>query len=1766
MIRMASHPRIPCKCTLPAYLHFCILHRFQVLVLTTYRITFTVTPHLILSSSRCNSRCSIRVHILPTFTPITASMLISTTTKSNDITMAVMLCYIINNSSYNYNNKFNIRYNSNNNNNNVRGQSSNLPPANANAQLFIPNLQKTSSALKPSTPARHSLPTSTSQQQQQSLSPFNPQDNAMDDNQSPVANNISARGGSPHQPAFRVKPRLDSYSAQISRELSEADILKGSSSPYAAQTKGNEISPNNLLPQPANKLTSHQNFSNRSDITLATMPSPSTSANEKLPLSPTSPHSQLGLITARDRLSAYMKSNSFSDIKKSLNFNADLEMLLRSLHEEWFDLADPQRMVAKAAILQLFAGLFLASQRAQDGSFPPSYFLWFASTALVLWDDLEICNIALRIAAESGVMALDSAYMCFLIQKMTEDVRNSSASHKRTSGVSDMAAFRRWTSAAVTLHEKALLSLKRFFRSATQANQWNLICSTETDRHLKQVELKSISDMRMSLDGALLDLSKAETAYTLLLSRYGTVPDVQTMVTSFKRQFFRDTTETANGGKHATRAAAGFGGRVTVQVVGNTSSRGVDLEGGANTAGTGPEDTGSQNGSQSQTSLGSGLIDTPKQLKLGLVTDAVNRVFNKARLWSFLSMFIVIAISTVLFIVVLLELKRVNRWIEVLMLIASIFNIVPESCVMAIRPVSGTQSMSNGFFRPVQQHVQSLDLFNVMNTRGASATGPSRTADEALCVQLLTDLPQASLCSVAYYNLPPASSYLIAKAIDPSTGLIVDNVSLTNTINAGVQQYKYKSYLDVKSYFDAGSFVLPSSSNNFAIPFKNDYIATPDDKVVIRKYTAMPIIYAPNGASGAVAANPPLQGLVVLSSLPNDNDLYIYEFLRLFDSVISDLETSANSLQSSVHDLHIQNVVDLISGDFFSCTVYGTGETPSQPSSEKRSYTFQEGIAFLSTAMKLSKQTLMANWDTDAFLVSTPRYNMMEFCTSNNVVRSFAILDAFQAHLRDTIKRSQIIISICACVAVFAALTGATLTGRLIRSFLREYDRSDSVSPPLAMVALLPKVELKKVSKAFSHLRVDRGIFDPDDEQASFLDLKVSKSKQRYQDALLRARQIALERDRELQFSVEPYSQLAMCDNEDLGLDIFEHTTVIPTNKKGMDSPARHQHAETPPPTLRDSKSRKHLYRPSENQGGKSPSSSTPKNKKDSRTHESTFSPSPESEDALAMTEKDRKQVKKNTTVSNVANANGGAAVPMTTLNTASAAAVTLPAVQSFQVELSPVGHKSVFSAGNSLHSSSDSPSAAHVSPSDFEMEEITDFKHESHVQVANFDDDNFAPDISSNNKVSAEFPDFLLTPKKSEVSDLAPSQASKDERTVRISPYKDIASRGSLKGDNAATFSDVTFNVSNQIKKGDEEESQCDLITVAVPSSLKNSSSNKQKHKTHLSLPSTYHNNKYDRKFRRFPDDDEDMRSASSAARSALTAPRRIVNAMLRRPISRSFMLIWSLLSVYVAVTLIICVISVGTFQKHYDAIGGLMQTSFHMSVVSVFAAHIRRGDVYRFATTPFTEFGPQVVTHTAAALNTFFGVIDTSTGKTTVGRANDFRTNLLYTPNCLSLLVGIDCATGRSFFETYVGMTNMQQGLVRSVLYWTDYASDFERRYNEPSVVFVPASDPETWYMYDALKYDLEYGLSALRTNVASEAESNVQSDETMVLFFLAGGLLLGVLSSVAMEYVIRTNIKIFKSTALLLKILPARLLDDYKLMDNVLSVKTDDEEAIA
>eukprot|EP00388_Colpodella_angusta_P017782 GDKJ01044064.1.p1 GENE.GDKJ01044064.1~~GDKJ01044064.1.p1 ORF type:complete len:1481 (+),score=328.99 GDKJ01044064.1:420-4445(+) len=282
--------------------------------------------------------------------------------------------------------------------------------------------------------------------------------------------------------------------------------------------------------------------------------------------------------------------------------------------------------------------------------------------------------------------------------------------------------------------------------------------------------------------------------------------------------------------------------------------------------------------------------------------------------------------------------------------------------------------------------------------------------------------------------------------------------------------------------------------------------------------------------------------------------------------------------------------------------------------------------------------------------------------------------------------------------------------------------------------------------------------------------------------------------------------------------------------------------------------------------------------------------------------------------------------------------------------------------------------------------------------------------------------------------------------------------------------------------------------------------------------------------------------------------------NGLLLRPLSASFCGIWFVAIIYVLIALLFSFEAVGRYKVVYNDIGSLMETSFHMSICTLFAFHLKAGETQNtYRLTPYSKFVDWYSYSVVNAKTSFLGVLDGVVGDTSVARSYGPRSVLLFENSCLSEYKHISCDPDqRTYLQRYDNQETMQYGLMRSFLYWIQQADDHISKYSGGVVHLMDSSDSSTWFLFDALKVDLQSGMTHLRDTFSEEAAHQVQQDTTVQWFFLGGACVLFVVLAVCFEWIIRRQRSHFIDVMLVLKLMPGRLLDDYRIIDKVLTVQ--------
>eukprot|EP00388_Colpodella_angusta_P002540 GDKJ01008854.1.p1 GENE.GDKJ01008854.1~~GDKJ01008854.1.p1 ORF type:complete len:1098 (+),score=278.48 GDKJ01008854.1:1041-4334(+) len=859
---------------------------------------------------------------------------------------------------------------------------------------------------------------------------------------------------------------------------------------------------------------------------------------------------------------AYCESQNFNEIQRKLVFNGDMELLLRGVAEEWKSLGSSQREVIKVAILQLFSGLYWKSQRNQDGSIPPVYFLWLASTGLFLFEDLKIAELGIRLASECENVSFDTFYFLFLLQKSCEDFKNSlnSTSAKRGTGVGDMATFRRLTNSAKALHEQSLIKLKRFFRSFSQSNILSKITARETSHKFSSSDASSIHESKKLLRDALQTLEATEKAYDTLIERYPVVHSVQALVTMFKRQFFREM-ESAKHDSAPFLSIMNSESRVSQEdtlILANNVNNNNNVNNvnniSQNTNEDGPNiNKGSQRPSSDTMSdksppsllgdsaisslTGSGLSsESPKQTKIALLTEQIKKRFRLVRFWSFITLCTVLLISSCLLLVSLLEIQNVQNWLDMFSIIGRVFVVIPQSCISVGRPLFGSRLTAAQFtnrLRPVFETAKDYDndpstpnskLVDMIESVSSQGTMTKSFMDD-VCRQILSDTPVITHCYLKYENLPSSSNTFLTfnrllGSIEevprnpdsfPSSSAEDMNFSSMDSNHSGEESHDRDWYDLLATSARSGKMTLANREqmNGFAYTVKQDGLGQ-----VNALFASYPLFFWLPAATYP-SHSPPFQGVIsFITNQPTANDRVVHYWWSMMPSISERLRKYVNLFQQQMTELKIDKLNKALSvPDFFKIDVY----TENRQIESVRDQTFMEGASYISSLIDESYTYMGINWDSSILRYSSV-VTLSNFCSTPSKIDAIEqMLTVFQQHVFGVVDHSQLIVTICAVCAVAVSLIGAALTIVSLRRSLCEFDRLDDIDPALAIFAMFPRSEIKKVSKAFSLLKINRGIFDPDDERAPFLDLTVNRKAQRAQDLLLRANQMQLKRSKDFE-------------------------------------------------------------------------------------------------------------------------------------------------------------------------------------------------------------------------------------------------------------------------------------------------------------------------------------------------------------------------------------------------------------------------------------------------------------------------------------------------------------------------------------------------------------------------------------------------------------------------------------------------------------------------
>eukprot|EP00388_Colpodella_angusta_P001444 GDKJ01004616.1.p1 GENE.GDKJ01004616.1~~GDKJ01004616.1.p1 ORF type:complete len:1765 (-),score=278.96 GDKJ01004616.1:140-4723(-) len=1261
----------------------------------------------------------------------------------------------------------------------------------------------------------------------------------------------------------------------------------------------------------------------------------------------------------KERLALYLQSQNFASLHKSLNFNSDIELTLRKLCIDWDKLSDSQRIYSRVAVMQLYAALYIRSVGGLDGSCPACYFLWFAAACITMWTDFPLCTHSIQIAYESDAsMPLDMSYLAFLIQKSCEELRTANLqSQKRATGVTDLAAFRRWTMNANLSHEKAISALKKFFKSSLSSIQFPLeemdIFSSETPNDAKKrfisnssseltpqnrksinanvhdhfrdsssqssrvvmADSKMISEMTKTLHVALNCLQDADEAYTSLLSRYPTVSIVHSMVCAFRRQIFRDETPidvmlmNLNGPGHS--AVAAVNRRKTSS---NTSStKEGNMEG---LSGEGENDAGHDNHSEDSSALGL-LSETPKYLRLNHAADAVKRTFNVVRYVSFGCLVIVLGVVIFFLMMTNVELNRVDKWLNTYSVTADTFDRLPDICVQVNRVTTGLGFMAREFFTPVKN--QMSPFVDSVVTR-SSTSGVSAAGDKVDCKALMSMFPQSYKCFVAYAD----GNMSVALQGDLATGMLSDaastlsNVYLTAQFDSNDEHYWWavsRKVVDEKII----TATTPAQES-----FIQGFSTSQNRLTAVDRFIGRPLFYIPLGAPPGTV--PQFQGVVMLFSPANRNDQWTQFYLNEYPTLGAEMSRSVNEFINVSMTNNITPLINVLQLPTYKITHYSTDGTAT-PQMKLAT----ELSAIMTSYLSLIYEKVKYNFDFEQYISMPETKTVIEFCNSPAASASNTLLIYFSAYLTDQVSYSVMIVTVCACSALLACVIAAAFSIRLVRISLKEFDRTDGVQPFLSIFAVLPRPEIRRLCRNIQHLRVDRGLIDPDDEKSGYYDPKMKRT--------------------------------------------LVRVTTHPMEDDGA----------------------------------------------------------PQGE------------------------------IPLTAAN------------QSF-VRFAPQDRKGE-----------------------------TDNSADGEKRVI----------FSS-----------VLAPLPTAEPSLLPRDGGKRSRRDSTS------SSGALSGKGVCDGVQETTAVEEDTYDHPQGKDAC-------------------------------------------------LQKFFNIVKKSVKMSLRIIslNGLIFRPISRSVLILWSLMMIFVIVCLFLSSNTVRNYDQIYADISAIIGIGYSMSVVALNSAPIAMGvandptsqiAALQFRGTDWEDFLQFFSTQLELSRSDFFNLIDRedSSGQS-VGRRRVDRDTILYEPGCYSDSVAnvaarITCdISQRDPVLQYSGSVRTHFGLVRAMTTATTTALELQLKQTGVGK-FVSASDREIWWFTDALRVDISPALEALLATFQSEALQMVKDDKKIQNTMLIVGICLSLVLGFGVEIVVKYEMNKFKNTLMLLKLLPSRYLNDYRVLEYALNVHSDDDEA--
>eukprot|EP00388_Colpodella_angusta_P000800 GDKJ01002773.1.p1 GENE.GDKJ01002773.1~~GDKJ01002773.1.p1 ORF type:complete len:612 (+),score=166.72 GDKJ01002773.1:1927-3762(+) len=328
-----------------------------------------------------------------------------------------------------------------------------------------------------------------------------------------------------------------------------------------------------------------------------------------------------------------------------------------------------------------------------------------------------------------------------------------------------------------------------------------------------------------------------------------------------------------------------------------------------------------------------------------------------------------------------------------------------------------------------------------------------------------------------------------------------------------------------------------------------------------------------------------------------------------------------------------------------------------------------------------------------------------------------------------------------------------------------------------------------------------------------------------------------------------------------------------------------------------------------------------------------------------------------------------------------------------------------------------------------------------------------------------------------------------------------------------------------------------------------------------------------------------------SSVYSTARSLASTFAASITMRPLTRVYSVVWISLMAYVSASLIVGIISVGNYTQYYSEITGIIRSSFHLNAAALNFMFYARGPT-PFLTTQPDAWLEEINLSLGVAYASFMGVIDDDQGRKgeTFGRRYSDIEHLLFDPVCLSsstrmlttardfkifqklsAIVGssplINCGEERAEMYRYAREEMMTNGLVRAIQYWVgtvpSIANTISKQPDWNTTKNLDASADDEWFPFDALQIDINSSLITLRELIKQHAFHQVESDVLTQSFLIGGGVLLVICLTIVIEITLNKGFFYFNQSKTLLRVLPVRLVDDYRVIQKIFNVKIEEDE---